>query len=159
MNVIDKIEKDHFVEFIQINNETNLHHTGDLDGYCGLKYVKYDIMIDMEDVLHRKAGFDQLFALRPELEAPLTTGWENCTATGSPSIIDDIADTGHMYNISTNLMGMSVKHKTLDAVYCDANTTNAVYHRYIADYDILNRHVDVGGLKYQQHECYPEVQA
>lgn len=149
----DSHDKDHFIEFISVNNQTNLHHTGDYDGYCGLRHLKYDIMIDMENNAHRREGFRKLFKLRPELEEKFTTGWESCTATGNPSMIDDIADTGHMYNISTNLMGIQRKHAELDAIYCNETTTAAVYERYKVDYELLNQYVGFGGLKYEQHKC------
>jgi hypothetical protein len=144
-----------FLRFINSKvmiNGLNKHHTGDIAGYCGMRFLKYDVYIDIDD---STSAFQQLIKIRPDLYSYLNTGWESCTVTNSPSILESKSSSGHEISISGlsthNYSSKSYiyqKYRVLDAIYCDERTTLAVYNIYYEDYEILKHH-----LGYKRHEC------
>lgn len=141
---------DDFEDFIYnktMVQQLNAHHTGDVSGYCGLKYLKYDLYIDVDD---SSSGFHKLIELRPDLRPALTTGWELCSVNHNPSIIGSKINN---YGLSTSTSTYSdknyiyEKYRVLDKIYCSEKTTLAVLTQYKEDYDILKY------MGYKRHEC------
>lgn len=135
------------------------HHTAAQSDFCGtrLHNITYSQTIDVDHGW--ESGWAQVLRARPDLAAALTTGWEECTADGSASIVvDNVGKTKHQdsYWNATLAAGetapdddrcaraqhqSSAQRKALgnDCALCNKTVTAAVARRYRDDIRLLRR--------------------
>lgn len=118
-------------------------HTGDAVNYCGLRYVKYDVYVDVDQIAR---GLKELITRRPDLSRAVETGWENCTKNHSPSLVEGESSQSHQMKSAAN--NVEEKLRMYDSILCTPEIANQVFVRYQADYQIFKH-----ALNYSVHTC------
>jgi len=116
----------------QSRNRTK--HMGSAANFCGLRYLDYDYYVNISDL---QKGLEPVLQARPEFRSVLTSGWTNCTVSGSDSLLTSESDTGHQ---NSRYGSKENKLKRYDEMFCDDNTTALVYSKFADDYAIFKRH-------------------
>lgn len=130
------------IKKICVSQSAGSSHTGRAANFCGLKYVDYDIYVDIDNISH---GLQKLIDKRPEFHDILSTGWQRCTITGGESLLHDQSNQDH----STVDFGLKdSKLLMYDKLLCDDQLPSQVYEQYKDDYTIFrdklgfNMHTD-----------------
>jgi hypothetical protein len=82
--------------------------TGDAVNYCGLKHVKYDHYVDIDNI---GPGLREIIASRPDLAPYITTGWEECTINKSGSLLTGVSDQPHRLKSGSDVDKVDAKLK------------------------------------------------
>ena len=108
-------------------------HTRPATPICDMGHVKYDVLVPLESLF---AGFESVARAAPAVKLSLlTSGWEDCTHDGAPSILGGAPEQGHLDSTgSSSGGGGGSKERQLDRLLCNDTTARAVYHRYALDY-------------------------
>ena len=124
--------RDNFLTFTT-RHEGYGHHTGAAVGFCGLSFLRYDYLVDVEDL---EGGFGPVLRANPRLpDRAFRSGWEKCMPDGNPSLL---AVQGQLSN-SDSRVGESkeAKARRNNAIYCNKSTADAVAKRFAKDYRML----------------------
>ena len=136
-----------FITFVKsyavADNSSFFRHTGSAVGFCGMKYVDYDVYIDIDNIAE---GLQELVTLRPDLADTITKGWETCTVDKSESLIQSQTVQEHSV---TGFQSVESKLRYYDSLFCDNYTTETVYQKFRSDYDMFTSH----GLFSKHTEC------
>ena len=104
-------------------------HTLPAAPLCGMDRIKYDVLVPLES-LHK--GFEAVARAAPAVKLGLlTTGWEQCTHDGGPSILGGTPEQGHLDKSGPSPFA---KERSLDLTLCNTTTARAVFHRHAVDY-------------------------
>jgi hypothetical protein len=132
MNYTNRSDFNKFVnEFAARSHNNGWSHTGSASNFCGLKYLKYDVYVDIDNIAD---GLQQLILKRPMFDSILNYGWENCTITGKKSLLEDQSMQDHAvlsFGSSFN------KLREYDRLFCDNQTIESVYKTFLSDYIAL----------------------
>jgi hypothetical protein len=148
--------RDDFVTFTRQRLGDN-HHTAAQGEFCGIRLdnITYTQAIDVDHGWER--DWAEVIRARPDLERALTTGWEECTADGSASIVADNVSktTAHQDSHwkrsiaagddrcapdpNQHLSATQLKALVNDCVLCNETVATAVAQRYREDVRLLRR--------------------
>ena len=106
-------------------------HTGSASRFCGLKYVKYDVYIDIDKI---SEGLQRLIDIRPEFKDVITTEWEPCTMSHSPSLMESETRQEHTVTTFGRTDGKLLSY---DKLFCDNETVQLVTDTFHSDYEVF----------------------
>ena len=132
------LSRSSFMDFVaNFSSEAGRLHTGAADHFCGMKYVNYDIYVDIDRIAE---GLEHVMKSKPEWRSVFTEGWENCTLNRTGSLVADQASQDHAMVEFGNKNDKLVKY---DELFCDPSESMSsqriVFERYHNDYKMFNK--------------------
>lgn len=130
-----RTSRDDFLTATRTRPADQYPHSGPAAHFCGLRHAKYDIYVDIERL---SEGMAQVARAAPHVPVNLlTSGWQNCTLSGSNSLLEGGSATGHA-NVHDG-ESAAAKAARMDAMFCNESVAVAVAHHYAADYGIMRK--------------------
>jgi hypothetical protein len=95
---------------------------------CAMDLVKYDVSVAIERLDQGFARVSRATHQRVDTEL-LSTGWEECTRDGSPSLLDSASPAqGHLDHA---MLTLGSEQEQTDKLLCNATIARAVYYRCV----------------------------
>mmetsp|Transcript_27152 Transcript_27152/g.66027 ORF Transcript_27152/g.66027 Transcript_27152/m.66027 type:complete len:316 (-) Transcript_27152:97-1044(-) len=136
--------REDFLTFTNKRQGFGLHSAEAAEGYCGLKYLRYDYYLDIEH-----EAFGKFLTVVPQIpKEVVTTGWRKCTVDGNPSLAHSKGHTHHSNDMGAT--SITEKIRLIDQDLCNDTVARAVFERYIHDYRFMKR---IGFRYTKPHEC------